>query len=80
MNIIIATPDKKKTKITVQRNQTIGQGKEIFYQKVNNRTNNQWKFMADVLKDGNTFSSYEIEENDEIEANPVSRGGIRKHY
>ena len=36
--------------------------------------------MADVLKDGNTFSSYEIEENDEIEANPVSRGGIRKHY
>ena len=36
--------------------------------------------MADVLKDGNTFSSYEIEENDEIEANPVSRGGIRKYY
>ena len=32
--------------------------------------------MADVLKDERTFSSYEIEENDEIKANPISRGGI----
>ena len=76
MNIIIATPDKKRTKITVQSNYTIKKGKEIFYSKIGNEHNNQWKFMADVLKDENTFRFYEIEENDEIEANPVSRGGI----
>ncbi len=76
MNIIIATPDKKKTKITVRTNQTIGEGKKIFYEKIGNTNNNQWKFMADVLKDEKTFNFYEIEENDEIEANPVSRGGI----
>lgn len=76
MNIIIATPDKKKTKITVNPNNTIGEGKKLFYNKIGNTNNNQWKFMADVLKDERTFSSYEIEDNDEIEANPVSRGGI----
>ena len=57
-------------------NNTIGKGKKLFYDKIGNTNNNQWKFMADVLKDENTFSSYEIEENDEIEANPISRGGI----
>ena len=31
--------------------------------------------MDDVLKDGNTLSSYEIVENDEIEPNPLCRGG-----
>ncbi len=63
-------------KITVKSVQTIGEGKEIFYKKIRNSNNNQWKFMADVLKDDKTFRDYEIEENDEIEANPISRGGI----
>ena len=31
---------------------------------------------TDVLKDVQSFSSYGIEDNDEIEANPISRGGI----
>ena len=76
MNIFIATPDKKKTKINVEPAQTILEGKNIYYDKIGNRNNNQWKFMADVLKDDQTFSYYGIEDNDEIEANPVSRGGI----
>ena len=75
MNIIIATPDKKKTQIKVTKNQTIGQGKEEFYRVIGNRNNNQWKFMAEVLKDNKTFAEYEIEDKDEIEANPLSRGG-----
>ena len=32
--------------------------------------------MTEVLKDDKTFRDYGIEENDEIEANPVFRGGI----
>ena len=75
MNIIIATPDKKKTQIKVTKNQTIEQGKEEFYRVIGNRNNNQWKFMAEVLKDNKTFAEYEIEDKDEIEANPLSRGG-----
>ena len=35
--------------------------------------------MVNIIKDGNTFSFYEIEENDEIEAYPLSKGGIRKY-
>ena len=76
MNIIISTPYKKKTKITVKPDQTIGEGKKKYYEKIGNTNNNQWKFMADVLKDDQSFSSYGIEDNDEIEANPISRGGI----
>ena len=34
MNIRIATPSKKPTVITVMANQTIGEGKEIFYKKM----------------------------------------------
>ena len=31
--------------------------------------------MVNIIKDGNIFSFYEIEENDEIEPNPIYRGG-----
>ena len=75
MEIIILTPDKKKTKIKVNPKMTIGEAKELFYKICGNRNNNQWKFMADVLKDGKTLECYEIEDNDKIEANPASKGG-----
>ena len=75
MEIIISTPDKKKTSIKVNPKMTIREAKQLFYKIYGNENNNQWKFMADVLKDEKTLEFYEIEDNDEIEANKISRGG-----
>ena len=72
MEIIISTPDKKKTSIKVNPKMTIREAKPLFYKIYGNENNNQWKFMAEVLKDEKTLEFYEIEDNDEIEANKIS--------
>ena len=54
---------------------TVGELKEIYYNIVGSRKNNQWIYEAEVLNDEKTLSSYEIMNYDIIEAIPSSRGG-----
>ena len=44
----------------------------MYYDKIGNINNNQWKFMAVDLKDDYFFRTYGIEDNDVIMSNHIS--------
>ena len=75
--IFIAQPHSKNKEeiIRVNTQMTVGELKEIYYNIVGSRKNNQWIYEAEVLNDEKTLSSYEIMNYDIIEAIPSSRGG-----
>ena len=77
IKIIINTPKTKGQgiSISVSLSDTVGQAKEQYYSLAGTRVNNQWLYNGAVLKDGQNFSSLEIENLDLIEAHPSSKGG-----
>lgn len=77
ITIIISTPYTKKEveRITVKSNMTIKEVKEIYYKKDSSRTNNQWTYNAEVLKDNRIISDYDIKNLDIIVAHPSPKGG-----
>ena len=72
---ITITNPKQSVSLEVNENDTIGEVKEKYFQKIGSREFNQWKFMGEVLKNNRTIADYEIEDGDEIEASKESRGG-----
>jgi hypothetical protein len=52
--------------------------REKYFKKVNNRTNNQWKYDGREIKDLNvTLKDLGIEDEDKIVVNSEVRGGIK---
>ena len=78
ITIILIDPKGKETEMDVLDTDTIQICKEKYFKKVNNRTNNQWKYDGRVIKDLNvTLKDLGIEDEDKIVVNSEVRGGIK---
>ena len=78
ITIILIDPKGKETEMDVLDTDTIQICREKYFKKVNNRTNNQWKYDGRVIKDLNvTLKDLGIEDEDKIVVNSEVRGGIK---
>jgi len=78
ITIILIDPKGKETEMDVLDTDTIQICREKYFKKVNNRTNNQWKYDGRVIKDLNvTVKDLGIEDEDKIVVNSEVRGGIK---
>ena len=76
ISIYIKNLQGRSTKIEVDLNETIADGKRK-YKIASNSSNSdpQWKFGSQVLKNDKTFDFYGIEDDDNITSNDRSEGG-----
>lgn len=78
ITIILIDPKGKETEMDVLDTDTIQICKEKYFKKVNNRTNNQWKYDGRVIKELDvTLKDLGIEDEDKIVVNSEVRGGIK---
>lgn len=75
-NIYVKTLEGRSTMITVSANEKIMDGKRKFREITGSSVPDpQWKFGSQVLKNGQTFEYYGIEDGDNIVTNDRNQGG-----